>query len=138
MNFLIVDDSPINRKLMEQLLKQVVRESITMAEDGEQALELYRDLRENKERIVIFLDINMPKLNGIETLKALRKLEAQDKGEPAIVFIITNYDQDNSEYLCRMLGANAFMTKPVLRDSLLKEMKRHLGEDDILLVDEIH
>lgn len=137
MNFLIVDDSPINRKLMEQLLKQVVRNSITMAEDGEQALELYKELRKKGERIIVFLDINMPKLNGIETLKALRKLEAQDEDEPSVVFIITNYDQDNSEYLCRMLGANAFMTKPVLRESLLKEMKRHLGEEEILLVDEI-
>jgi|SaaInlStandDraft_1057018.scaffolds.fasta_scaffold117929_2 CheY-like chemotaxis protein len=137
MNFLIVDDSPINRGLMEQMLKQIVRESITMAEDGEQAVELYKELRQNKERIVIFLDINMPKMNGIEALKALRKLETDGQSEPAVVFIVTNYDQDNSEYLCRMLGANAFMTKPVLREPLLKEMRRQLGSDDILLVEDI-
>lgn len=137
MNFMIVDDSPINRGLMEQMLKQIVRESVTMAEDGVQALDIYRELRLKKDRIVIFLDINMPRLNGIETLKSLRKLEADGESSPAIVIIVTNYDQDNSEYLCRMLGANAFMTKPVLRENLLKELRRQLGEDDVILVEDI-
>jgi len=137
MNFLIVDDSPINRGLMEQLLKQVVRESVSMAENGQQALDIYKELRTHKTRIVIFLDINMPVLNGIETLKVLRKMEADKASEPATVIIITNYDQDNSEYLCRMLGANAFMTKPILRENLLKEMRRQLGSDEIMLVEDI-
>lgn len=133
MNILIVDDSPINRGLMEALFKNIVRESIVFAEDGQQAVDAYLEMRKSKELIVILIDINMPIMNGIESIKMIREKEKNEDLQAAHIMVVTDYDSANAEYLAKMVGANAFLPKPLHKEDLYKELKRLVGEESIIL-----
>jgi CheY-like chemotaxis protein len=132
MNILIVDDSPINRKLMETLFKSLIRESVVFAEDGQEAVDAYTEMRKTKENIVILIDINMPIMNGIESIKMIRELEEGQTYEPAHILVVTGYDSANAEYLAKMVGANAFLPKPLNKTDLYKELRRLLGEENVI------
>ena len=132
MNILIVDDSPINRKLMEAMFKSLIRESVVFAEDGQEAVDAYTEMRKTKENIVILIDINMPIMNGIESIKMIRQIEEGKTYEPAHIVVVTGYDSANAEYLAKMVGANAFLPKPLNKSDLYKELRRLMGEENVI------
>ena len=70
---LVCDDSPLIRKKLAEILGKVGVSSVIQAEDGEQAVELYR---ENMPDLV-FMDIVMNEINGIETAKQLRQADTK-------------------------------------------------------------
>lgn len=74
MNFgmvLIVDDEPVVRSLMVRIFKRYGVATLT-AEDGLHSLEVFRE--HESEIALVILDMNMPGLNGVETLHALRAM----------------------------------------------------------------
>jgi two-component system chemotaxis response regulator CheY len=105
---MIVDDSSVIRKVARRILEGLNFE-VSEAEDGEQALELCR--RELPEAIL--LDWNMPKLDGYEFLRALRRLPGGDA--PRVVFCTTENDV---AHIARALhaGANEYIMKPFDKD----------------------
>jgi two-component system chemotaxis response regulator CheY len=101
---LVVDDSSVIRKVARRILEGMEFE-ITEAEDGEQALgACQRGLPD-----AILLDWNMPKMDGYEFLKALRRLPGGDR--PKVVFCTTENDV---AHIARALhaGANEYIMKP--------------------------
>ena len=101
---LVVDDSIVIRKVARRILEGLEFE-ITEAEDGEQALgECQRQLPD-----AVLLDWNMPKMDGYEFLRALRRLPGGDK--PKVVFCTTENDV---VHIARALhaGANEYIMKP--------------------------
>jgi two-component system chemotaxis response regulator CheY len=101
---LVVDDSSVIRKVARRILEGLEFE-IVEAEDGEQALEVCR--RQLPEAIL--LDWNMPKMDGYEFLRMLRKLPGGDS--PKVVFCTTENDV---AHIARALhaGANEYIMKP--------------------------
>ena len=124
MHFLIVDDSKISITIIEKHLDNVVVDQVHHAENGEQALEIYKGLREkNVEDLLIFMDINLPKMNGIETIKKIREIEKLEKVEMnarAKILVVTAYDTASAEHLSLVVGANGYIRKPLLKDNLLE------------------
>ncbi len=112
---LIADD----HSLMRQGLKQILEleediEVVAQAGNGEEAIEKIISFFPN----VILLDINMPKLSGIEVLRRIR-----DMGINSKVIILTIHDE--KEYLCKTInsGANGYVLKDADSDSLVKAIK---------------
>jgi len=101
---LVVDDSSVIRKVARRILEALEFE-ILEAEDGEQALDVCR--RQLPEAIL--LDWNMPKMDGYEFLRMLRKLPGGDS--PKVVFCTTENDV---AHIARALhaGANEYIMKP--------------------------
>jgi two-component system, chemotaxis family, chemotaxis protein CheY len=101
---LVVDDSSVIRKVARRILEGLDFE-IVEAEDGEQALDVCR--RQLPEAIL--LDWNMPKMDGYEFLRMLRKLPGGDS--PKVVFCTTENDV---AHIARALhaGANEYIMKP--------------------------
>ncbi len=101
---LVVDDSSVIRKVARRILEGLDFE-IVEAEDGEQALDVCR--RNLPEAIL--LDWNMPKMDGYEFLRMLRKLPGGDS--PKVVFCTTENDV---AHIARALhaGANEYIMKP--------------------------
>ena len=100
---LIVEDEAVNRELLRFILEQ--NYNILDAADGIEALEI---LREHLGRIsMVLLDINMPRMNGIELLKLMREDEALNQ----IPTIVLTSDKD-AELETLRLGALDFITKP--------------------------
>jgi len=101
---LVVDDSSVIRKVARRILEGLDFD-IVEAEDGEQALDVCR--RQMPEAIL--LDWNMPKMDGYEFLRQLRKLPGGDA--PKVVFCTTENDV---AHIARALhaGANEYIMKP--------------------------
>ncbi|MCC6886926.1 MAG: response regulator [Hyphomicrobiales bacterium] len=101
---LVVDDSSVIRKVARRILEGLDFR-ISEAEDGEQALDACRGRMPD----AILLDWNMPKMDGYEFLRALRRLP--DGNRPKVVFCTTENDV---AHIARALhaGANEYIMKP--------------------------
>lgn len=109
---LVVDDSPTIRNLVSFCMEQQGFEVVT-AVDGLHALDELKVARFD----VIITDINMPNMNGIELVKALRANE-DTKAVPVLVLTILNTRDKKDE--AKAAGANAWLEKPFEPEVLAK------------------
>lgn len=110
---LVIDDSPTVR-LLTQLFLAPTGVTILEARDGQQGLEAAR--REGVDLIIA--DINMPGLDGLQLLKALRS-DPDEKVRRRPV-ILTTSDESQTRLRAIAAGANAFLRKPVTGPQLLE------------------
>lgn len=115
---LIVDDSKINLKVAQTLMKPYNFE-IDTAISGEEALEKAN----NKQYDLIFMDIMMPKMNGVETLYKLK--ENEDFITPVIALTADAIEGTDEKYL--NIGFNSYLSKPIDRKLLNKVINKYLG-----------
>lgn len=105
---LVVDDSSVIRKVARRILEDLDFQ-ISEAEDGKEAL----NACESELPDAILLDWNMPNMDGIEFLDALRKLPGGDS--PQVVFCTTENDIGHIARAIRA-GANEYIMKPFDRE----------------------
>jgi len=110
---LIVDDDPFIRKLILTTLEGVSEFELHEARDGEEALETA--LRESPR--LVFLDIDMPRLDGIE---ACRRMRAQPAMASAKIVMLTASAEDSARVRAEDAGADYFLTKPFSPLQLLR------------------
>jgi CheY-like chemotaxis protein len=107
----LVDDDEDDREMFVEALQEVGENfSFDSAEDGEQALNYLRN-ESNRLPDLIFLDMNMPRLNGRQCLEELKK-HPRLRSIPVVVYSTTKREEDVRE--TSRLGAVCFLTKPVL------------------------
>ena len=113
MKLLIVDDEPLARAHLRRLLETLGETALDEAEEATEALQKAEALRPD----VVFLDIRMPGISGIQLAAALQSLD----GPPLIVFV-TGY----SEYALSAFDRNAldYLVKPLSPDRLSKSLAR--------------
>lgn len=112
---LVVDDEPVNVKLLEVLLDRLNYEVIK-AFDGAEALSIISKMRID----LILLDIMMPGMNGIEACRRIKQSEAT---RMIPVIIVTSLDDMESKVAAIEAGADDFLTKPPDRIELLARTK---------------
>jgi len=117
-NVLAVDDNPANLTLVRETLKDEYKVSVVTS--GEQALRFV----EKKKPDLILLDICMPGMDGIATLKELNKLEERTWK----VVILTALADSEVENESRQLGACGFIAKPFIPDEMMNTIRQALGE----------
>jgi CheY-like chemotaxis protein len=110
---LIVDDDEFIRKLIATTLEDVSEFELHEAADGLEAVEVAQ--REHPS--LVFLDVDMPRLNGIEACRRLR--EDDPSGERTIV-MLTAAHGDSVESEAEQAGADMFLTKPFSPLDLLR------------------
>ncbi len=112
---LIADDHQLFRSGINSLLEDAQDILIVgEAENGEQTIEKYFELKPD----IILLDIEMPKLNGLDTLK---KLKQKDKN--AKVIFLTMHDTEEYIYFADKLGAEGLISKNTLKGELIFAIK---------------
>lgn len=100
---LIAEDDRFNRLLIISMLAKNKQIKVLEAKDGEEALEML-----SKHNIdMLLLDIHMPKMNGLETLNEIRKIE---KIADIPIMVISSDETEKKQSL--ELGADAFIPKP--------------------------
>lgn len=122
LKILVADDNEINRKVIRIIL-QKLGYSCVEAENGEHALRLYRD----GDYDYIFMDLDMPEMDGIETTQAIREAEADSKRQTEIIAVTANVSQE-TRLKCRRAGMNGYLEKPItasiIKDQLLRSWPR--------------
>ena len=117
---LIVDDSKINLKVADQILKPY-NFKITTAESGFEAL----DMLESQTFDLIFMDIMMPKMDGVETLKKLQKINGFNI--PVVALTADAIDGMEEKYLSS--GFDDYLSKPIDKNQLDRILKKSLGDN---------
>jgi two-component system chemotaxis response regulator CheY len=102
---LIVDDDPLIRKLITTTLQDVAGFRLREAGDGEEALAAA--VRERPQ--IVFLDYDMPRLNGIETC---RRLRSDPVTADATIIMLTGMSDGPAQDRAVDAGADLFLTKP--------------------------
>jgi CheY-like chemotaxis protein len=116
-SILIVDDDPFIRKLVATTLEDVSEFELHEAADGVEAIEVARQTRPQ----IIFLDVDMPRLDGIETCRAMR---ANSATTDATIVILTASHGNGIEAEAEEAGADLFLTKPFSPLALLRLVDR--------------
>jgi two-component system, response regulator len=128
---LLVEDNIDDAELtIRGLKKYKMANDLVHVKDGEEALDFIfgKSLGEDKEaRVrlpqVVLLDINMPKINGIEVLKAIK---SDPRTRSICVVMLTSSKEDPDMRRCYELGANSYIVKPVDFDNFTEAI-RNLG-----------
>jgi two-component system chemotaxis response regulator CheY len=114
-SILIVDDSPVSRKILRSCLPPDGRFTVTEAGDGAAALQRFREHRPD----VTFLDLTMPRVSGLECLAALKAL-----AQEAVVVVVSADIQASSRSQALALGAAGFLAKPPTREAVAEVLAR--------------
>ena len=118
---LLVDDVALNIKVVEKMISPF-KFQVRTASNGEQALKAIAE----EQPDLILLDLMMPIMDGFETLQRIRAGEA---GDPNVVVIILSALNSEKDIIRGMnLGANDFITKPVIMQRLNNVIEKHLLE----------
>ena len=118
---LIVDDDPFIRKLIATTLEDVAGFELHEAEDGLEALAVA-----HRERpAIVFLDVDMPRLDGISTCRELRQAAATRE---TTIVMLTAAHGDGVEKDAEDAGADLFLTKPFSPLDLLRLVDRLSNE----------
>jgi len=116
---LLVEDNPADIRLTEEAFKQFrIHNKLHIVRDGEEALEY---LYNKKNPDIILLDLNLPKMNGVEVLKEIKQNE---KLKHIPVIILTTSNNDDDIYNSYKNYASAYITKPVSMKDFIKAIEK--------------
>lgn len=117
-NVLVVDDVPLNQMLVTKMLSRY-NFQVRTASNGLEAMEAIRE----KKPSVILLDIMMPVMDGLEVL---RLLKAKKDTENIRVIILSALNSNEDIIKGYELGANDFITKPIIMEKLVNSVATQL------------
>src|SRR5690606_14674780 len=112
-NILLIEDDLVDVMDAQRTLDRVgLFYKMKVSKNGEEALEWLASLGDDKSKFpdVILLDLNMPKMNGLEFLKVLRSTPIWRDSR---VFIITTSEQQEDRALTNKLGVSGYIVKPL-------------------------
>ena len=112
---LIAEDTESNFFYLKILLREMF--DIQWAKNGQEAIELFRQDKPD----MILLDIKMPIMDGLTALQQIREI---DKNIPIVMQTAYAFDQDVDRAM--QMGANAYLTKPILKDVLYETINKYV------------
>ncbi len=113
MRVLLAEDNDINVLYAKALLDRW-KVHVDVAPDGQHAL----DLMEGGRYDAILLDVQMPNMDGLETVRRIRARERDTEGEMQQVFMVTAFADVETREMAQAAGANGFLAKPFAPDEL--------------------
>jgi signal transduction histidine kinase/CheY-like chemotaxis protein len=118
---LVAEDNP-NNQLLIKIILQKLGLDVTIVENGQLAVESY----EKEEFDLIFLDINMPVMDGITALKLIREIEEKTgKHVPIIALTANSINGDRERYLDE--GMDNYLSKPFDKEKLVSLLEEYLN-----------
>jgi CheY-like chemotaxis protein len=116
---LVVEDNLTNQRVIGLLLGKMGC-SVVLAGDGAQAVQLCRHQRFD----VVFMDMQMPVMDGLEATRLLRQLPGANARVPIIALTANALEEDRQR--CIDAGMSGFLAKPIVRDQLLAALRGSL------------
>ncbi|GKT90570.1 osomolarity two-component sensor histidine kinase sln1 [Colletotrichum tofieldiae] len=117
---LVADDNSTNIEVVSKMLKLEDVYDVTIAKDGQEAYDLVKaNMDNNKGFDVIFMDIQMPNLDGLQSTKLIRKM-----GYTAPIVALTAFSEESNVKECMESGMDEFLSKPIRRPALKQVLKK--------------
>ena len=124
---LVVEDNPINQKMIQHTLKNI---GITTecANNGKEGLDMY--MQKAEEYNIIFMDIQMPLMNGVDATKAILAYEQgkQLDHTPIVAVTANALKGDRERFIAE--GMDEYVSKPIDLEKFISVLKRFFKEDD--------
>ena len=118
---LVVDDNSINLKFMREVLKIMHLETV-LAQSAQESIEKF----ENESFDIIFMDENMPGMQGTEAIEHIRKMEKKKKLKDTVIIGLTGDADEETRERLLSIGANDVLTKPIQLKEIKKIMTKYL------------
>jgi two-component system chemotaxis response regulator CheY len=118
---LIADDTALMRELIRGALPAEEYQIVGEATSGDQAIEKYKETQPD----VMLLDINMPKMNGIDALGEIIKIDPDAK-----VIMCSDQKYESMIMMALKKGAKDFIIKPFTSSDVIVAVRKALGEDE--------
>lgn len=122
---LLVEDNKSNQMLFTHYLKDSPH-TVEMADNGEEGIEKFIALQPD----IIFMDIEMPIMDGYEAVQKIREWEKRNDHQPTPIIALSAHAIKGTEQRARYAGCTAYMTKPVTKIQILDNIKREVHENN--------
>ena len=120
MSILVAEDNPVNQMLMTMMLNKMGNR-VEIAKNGKEAVEKFTGSPEKFD--LIFMDIQMPEVDGYEAAGMIREMGFSDV---PVIALTANAMQGDKEK-CLAAGMNDYITKPVRKDAVIEMMKKWIA-----------
>ena len=132
---LVVEDNELNRELATFMLENQGLE-VTSAVDGQEAVEIFENSAQGYFG-VIYMDIMMPRMNGLDATRTIRAMKRRDARTIPIIAMSANAFADDI-INGRLAGMNRHLAKPVDEEGMIRALRECMSENDVLkLSDEL-
>jgi len=124
LSILVAEDNPVNMLLAKTILQNILPDTaVIVASNGREALERFV----NNQPDLVFMDIQMPELNGYEAATAIRATEKEGRRVPIIALTAGTVKGERER--CLAAGMDDYITKPVLKETIEQVILKWLIKD---------
>jgi CheY-like chemotaxis protein len=123
LRILIAEDNPVNQRLVMRMLEKRGHR-VVLADNGEEALEALA-----KETFdVVFMDVQMPRMDGLAATAAIRKIERErGDGSHQTVIALTAHAMQGDQERCLAAGMDGFLAKPIGVRQIEEILQKYMG-----------
>lgn len=121
---LVVEDNPINQKVICAMLDSLGFEAIVVAENGQQAVDI---IARGEVFDLVFMDVQMPVLDGIAATASIRRRESELGEHRRVIVALTAGAFAEDRQRCLQAGMDDFLTKPIDVATLTRLLAQHLN-----------
>ena len=118
LSILLVDDSEDNRLIVKAYLKNKSHEIIE-AQNGDEAVSKFTNMNFD----LIFMDIQMPIMDGMTATRKIRKFEKENNRKSSVIVALTAYAQEEDEQRFMEAGCDIHLPKPIKKDAFQTVMR---------------
>lgn len=117
---LLAEDSAAIRAFTQTYFKGTPYE-LDLAENGRIAVEMFQAVRYD----LVFMDVEMPVLNGISATREIRQWEQEEELDPVPIIALTSHDQKEKLLETLDAGCTAHLLKPLTKEAMLQAVEEH-------------
>ncbi|RNC85942.1 MAG: response regulator [Balneola sp.] len=121
-SILVAEDNSTNQVVMKKMMSKIGYE-IEIAETGEEVIQKLS----SKFYELIFMDVQMPILDGLQATQKIR-LGVYEKGQPTIIAMTANASEEDKQ-MCLFVGMNDYLSKPVTRNDIISKIEKWFPEE---------
>ena len=125
---IIVDDEPVARNILEEFISEV--DYLDLAGKAENPLKAETLLNEG-DIDLIFLDINMPSMDGWEFLEKYKELKKENSAQIIIIMLTTSLNPDDVLRAYQMPEISGFENKPLTTEKIDRIVKKYFGNVEV-------
>jgi CheY-like chemotaxis protein len=118
-NVLLVEDDPITIMVCDRIIKMTsFAEKVTSCENGKIAIDHLSNITADSIPAIIFLDINMPVMNGWDFLEEFEKIRSKFNAMPRIYLLSSTVDPEDYKKAKKFTLVEDFISKPLSKEAL--------------------